>query len=562
MKPFSSLAGNGLLNIKSGNLDVKQNSRLAVSMQDFDETPVSKLHIVSSDSTIENAEDSYTKKDLVIETDSSAYLDVRANGNQSDEIVVSGTVRLADGTRLLIRNIQENQEYQILSADKLDVNPNKLRTSFLWKGTSISAANDALTLKISEIQTLKEGIKAGEPSKNVDNLVDMMVSVRDSIGQYTIDTFLDNVYFAQTSEDAVKILNEYSPEGYLNTAQGALRMQRVFKESVLSEMNAMRNYRVKHDMHRSYYVSSPAYYGRPGREKYYQSFRQNRYNPNPYQERRTDRGGLWAKPFMVSMSQDDKDNQSGFDFDSYGFTAGIDRKVGVMTLGLAAMYATGEMEQKNKTLKSDLTTYGIGAYASITPHYSRYFMDFYALWAQTSSSSSREIASLAEKAKADFDITAFTFGGDLGYEIMVTPNFVITPKVGVDFTSIQIDDIKEKGSGYALASLKGTDFKSLQTPVELKAMLDFGDNIYRFRPEAHVRWTHEFMDTAAKTDATFIRYATPFVSEGLNVDKDTFTVGASLLWIYGLSELEVKYDYDFSSTSTGHSINLGYKYLF
>ena len=563
LKPYSSLAGSGLLNVKSGNLDISQNSRLAVSMQDFDETPVSTLNIVSSNQTIENAEDSYSTKGVTLTTDSSSYIDVRANGAQNDKIDVDGTVRLADGTRIVIRNIQENQEYDILTANDLEANADKLRTSFLWKGTSISTANDTLSLKITGLQTLKEGIQAGKPSKNVENLVDMMDSVRDSIGQYAIDPFLDNVYFAQTSEEAVEILNEYSPEGYLNTAQASLRLQKVFKESVLSEMNAMRNYRVKHDMNnRYYYVPSPAYYGRPGREQYYQSFRRNRYNPNPYQERRTDRGGIWAKPFMVSLSQDDKDNQSGYDFDSYGFTAGIDRKVGVLTLGLAAMYATGEMEQKNKNMTSDLTTYGIGAYGSITPHYSRYFMNFYALWAQTSSSSTREIASLAEKAKADFDVTAYTFGGDIGYEIMLSQNFIITPKVGIDFTSISIDDIEEKGSGRALAHIKGTDYTSLQTPVELKAMLDFGDNVYRFRPEAHVRWTHEFMDTAAESEARFVRYATPFVTEGLNVDKDTFTIGASLLWIYGLSELELKYDYDFSSTSTGHSINVGYKYLF
>ncbi len=560
LKPFSALAGSGVLNIKSGNLNIDENSRLAVSNKTTDEKPISELKIVSSDETILDSSVSYTTKDLTVSTDSSGYIDVRAKGDQNDKITVEGTVNLADGTRILVRDIEADYEYEILSATKLNTNADKLRTSFLWKGTTVTATDTALSLKITGQQTLKEGLALADKSKNVDTLVDLVSNLRDSIGSYTIDPFLDNVYFAESADDAVQILDEYSPEGYLNTTQVALRLQNVFKEGIASEMNAMRNYRVKHDMVQGYYVRQPYYYGRPGYERYYYGFRKIR--NNTYGQRRSDRGGLWAKPFMVSTSQDNKDNQSGYDFDAYGFTAGIDRKVGVLSIGLAALYASGEMEQKNKKLKSDMTTYGVGLYGGINPHYSRTFMDFYALWSQTSNSTTRKVESLAETAKADFDVTAYSIGADLGYEYMVTPYFIITPKIGLDYTSIQMDDVKEKGSFYTLTNLKGGDLKSLQMPVELKVSLDYGNPFYRFKPEAHVRWAHEFGDTASKSTATFVKYNAPFVVEGLNVDKDTFTVGGSLLWMYGMSELEFKYDYDFSSSMTGHSVNMGYKYLF
>ena len=560
LKPYSALAGSGVLNIKSGDLILDKNSRLSVSNKSTDEKPVSELKVVSSDDTIIDSTVSYTTKDLTIRTDSSGYIDVRANGEQNDKITVEGTVDLADGTRIIVRDIMPDQEYEILTAKQLNANADKLRTSFLWKGTDIKTTDTALSVKIARTQTLKEGLSSVDFSKNVDVLADLMGQIKESIGAYTIDPFLDNVYFADSADTAVEILDEYSPEGYLNTIQGAARLQKVFKEGILSEMTAMRNYRVKHDLAKTYYVKQPYYYGRPGNERYYYGFRQVR--NNTYGQRRSDRGGLWAKPFMVSTSQDNKDKQSGYDFDAYGFTAGVDRKVGTLTIGLAALYASGEMEQKNKKLKSDMTTYGVGVYGSVTPHYSRTFMDFYALWSQTSNSTVRKVESLTETAKADFDITAYSVGADWGYEYMVTPNFIITPKIGIDYTSIQMDDVKEKGAFYTLTNLKGGDLTSIQTPIELKASLDFGNPLYRFKPEAHVRWTHEFGDTASKSTATFVKYNAPFVTEGLNVDKDTFTVGGSLLWIYGLSELELKYDYDFSSSMTGHAVNMGYKYLF
>lgn len=560
LKPYSALAGSGVLNIKNGYLSIDENSRISVSNKSVEEKPVSELKIVSSDETIVNSGVAYTTKDLTVETDSTGYIDVRADGDKNDKITVQGTVNLADGTRVIVRDIQANQEYEILSATQLHGNSDKLRTTFLWEGTDISTNNNKLSLKITGIQTLKEGIEPTKRSKNVDALADLLTNLRESVGSYTIDPFIDNVYFAQSAEEAVAVLDEYSPEGYLNTQQAALRLQKVFKESVLSEMNAMRNYRVKHDLASTYYVRQPYYYGRPGYERYYYGFRQIR--RNPYGQRRSDRGGMWAKPFAMSFSQDNKDNQSGYDFDAQGFTAGIDRKVGVFSLGVAAMYASGDMEQKNKKFQSDMTTYGVGIYGSVTPHYSRSFMDFYALWSRTSNTSQRKVESLAETAKADFDVTAYTIGADIGYEFMVTRNFIIAPKIGIDYTSIEMEEVMEKGAGYTLTNLQSAKLNSIQTPVELKAALDFGNPFYRFRPEAHVRWTHEFGDTASKSTATFVKYAAPFVVEGLNVDRDTFTVGGSLLWLYGLSELELKYDYDFSSSSTGHTINMGYKYLF
>ena len=559
LKPYSALAGSGVLNIKSGHLALRENARLAVSMQDIETQPISELKVLSSDTIITDSTLPYQTKDLTVETDSTGYIDVRANGDKNDKITVEGTVNLADGTRVLVRDIQTNQEYEILSATQLNGNSDKLRTTFLWSGVDKKIENNALSISVKGIKTLKEGIQIADHSKNVDELADTLTKIRQSEGAYSIDPFLDTVFFAESADEAVRVLDEYSPEGYLNTMQASMRMQKVFKESVLGEMNAMRNYRIKNQTTR-YYVKNPYYYGRPGHERYYYGFQTGR--RNPYMDRRSDRGGIWAKPFMLSLTQDDKDNQSGYDLNAYGFTAGIDRKVGVFTMGLAALYATGDMEQNNKNMKSDLTTYGLGVYGSITPHYSRTFMDFYALWSQTSVDSKRSINSLSESTKADFDMTAFTLGADIGYEILVSPNFILTPKIGLDYTSIEMDNVDEKGTGRARVLLKGTDLTSIQMPVEIKAAFDFGSHNYRFRPEFHARWTHEFGDTAAKSTANFVRYAAPFAVEGLNVDKDVFTVGGSLLWLYGLSEFELKYDYDFSSSSTGHSINMGYKYLF
>lgn len=559
VSPFATLAGSGTLNLKSGQLTVLENGRLSVSTQTVEDKPVGQMNIVQSTATLTDSSKPAAFGNATVNLEQGSILDLRADGAKSDKINVKGTVNIANGSRVIVRNIQTNQEYELLSATQLNGNMDKLKTSFLWTGTSFSKTNNTLSLKITGIQTLNQGISSTKYSKNAAQLAQALTSIKSSVASNTVDPFLDKVFFADSASEAVAILDEYSPEGYLNTQQAALRTNRMFRESALSELDSMRSYQdsfiQRPVVNRNY---NPYYYGRPGYEHYYAS--QNR--GNPYSRTRTDKGGMWAKPFMISTSQDNKDNMSGYDFDSYGLTAGIDRKFGALSLGIMGLYADGDMEQKNKVIKSDITTYGAGIYGSYQPRQSRQFIDFYALWSESSNKATHQIASLGETSKADFDITTYSAGADVGYDIVISRNLTITPKIGIDYTSIQSDDIVEKGNGVSLMKISQGDLTSIQTPLEVKASFNYGNETMRFKPEVHARWAHEFGDTASSGKGLFVQYAQPFNVEGLNVDKDNFTVGGSLLWLYSASEFQVKYDYDFSSSSTGHAINLGYKYLF
>ena len=145
---------------------------------------------------------------------------------------------------------------------------------------------------------------------------------------------------------------------------------------------------------------------------------------------------------------------------------------------------------------------------------------------------------------------------------MITYDTHTPVKVGIDYTTVSMDEIEEKGTGLARVKVTPDDMTSIQTPVEVRATFNLGAGNHRFKPELHARWTHEFGDTAGSGKGLFVKQNQPFGVKGLNADEDTFTLGGSLLWLYNVSELEVKYDYDFSSSSTGHSVNASYKYLF
>ena len=557
----AQLAGAGVINVKNGSLDIGNGGRLSVSTQSTADQPIQTMQIIQSAQTYSDSADITDTGNITVNMAQGSTLDLRADGNTADKIDVSGTVNLADGTRIIVRNIEAGTEYELMSATQLNGNMDRLTTSFLWTGTELSNNNNTLSLKISGIQTLNEGISSTQYSKNVWNIAQALTTINNSTASNTVDPFLENVFYAGDAATAVKVMDEYSPEGYLNAQQMALRTNRTFRQSALSELDAMRTYKDVENMYQNSTpgIYNPNYYGRPGMERYYASWNAQQQSRR---RTRTDKGGLWAKPFAVSVSQDDVNNMSGYDISSYGFTAGIDRRFGAVSLGLMGMYATGSIDQNNQVIETDTSTYGFGVYGQYRPYRTRQFFNFYALWTETKNESTHKINSLVESAKADFDLTAYSVGADMGYDMPLTRNIIITPKIGVDYTRVKADEITEKGTGTALLKVKADDMTSIQMPVEIKAAFNYGNELYKFKPEVHARWTHEFGDTESSGEGLFVNYNQPFAVKGLSVDKDVFTLGGSLLWLYGVSELELRYDYDFSSSSTGHTLNVGYKYLF
>lgn len=555
------IAGTGLMNLRNGALDVNSGGRLSVSTESVYQKPVGVMEIMQSENVYTDADKVADKGSATVNFHAGGILDLRASDKENDKIVVSGTVNLEKDTRVILRDIKPGWEYNLLSATQLNGDMESLRTSFLWKGATFKNTDNTLSLKITGLQTLNEGIASASHSVNVESIAEAMSEINSRTASNTIDPFLDRVFYAYTAEEAIGVMDEYSPEGYLNTQQIGLRTTRMFRQSASDELNDLRTYREAYENRflKPQAVHNPHYYGRPGYESYYSNWNNRR---GTERRNRTDKGGIWAKPFMMSFNQDDNSGISGYEFSNYGLTAGLDKRFGSLSIGVMGLYADGSADQNDKVVKSDIKTYGAGVYGYYRPYKSRQFLNLYALWTQSSNSAEHRTNTLVETAKADFDVTTYSVGADIGVDIPVNLRFIITPKVGIDYAKASLDDIEEKNTSAGKLFVTADDYTSIQTPVEIRALFDLGSDTFRLKPEAHARWTHEFGDTKSTGKGLFVNYNQPFGVESVELDKDTFTLGGSLLWLYAVSEMELKYDYDFSSTGTGHAVNASYKYLF
>ncbi len=607
------LAGAGVLNLRSGNLTVADGGHLGVSAKDVADQALTTLLITKQSDVYDNSDKITETNAANVVLDWNGFLDVRASGDDNDVINVDGTLTLNDGTRVIVRNPNLGVKYDIATADTLVGSPENIRHSFLWKDTVISTDNNTLSITLGDIDTLPEGIAGTPHSKNVDGIAEALEDIREQVGQYAVEDFLDNIFYAVEAQDAIDLMDDYSPEGYLNAQTAALRTVQTFRQGATDALDNLRSspdtrrrlvqrrqsaqmYRPNpqvrpvrrvmprrrvvpngnvfryqptiynpnarsgyngQTMYRNAY--SPVQYGRAGGDSY-RRYVQRRPQLNKQQKLRSDRGGVWINPFVSRVTQNGKDGILGYDYDSYGVTFGADRKFGATAFGVIGMIAEGELKQKS--FKADTSSYGLGVYGSYQPRSTGRFIDFYALWATNANKGTRQIDSLADTLKADYDVTTTAVGVSIGYDIPLMNNVTITPRVGLDYTKLSSDEIEEKGDSPVLIHMSPEDFTSIKTPLELKAAMKVGDSYMHFMPEAHIRWTHEFGDTAPEGKATFTNYQVPFGVSGLEVDSDTFTLGGSLSWLTGASELSLKYDYEFSSSLSGHTLNAGYKYIF
>ncbi len=502
-------------------------------------------------------------------------LDLRTTDVSNDKIKITGNAVLQDKIRVILRGLKANTDYELLSATgTLDVSPDALETSFLWHNVRFeNRGGNSLWLNTGYMTTLPEEFATAGVSDNIQAMGGALSELWDgNHGPF------DGIFYATNVNDAARAVAEYVPEGIVNAPQATLRTSATFQNVAWGVMDDTRrlslpgrNGRVRSSYRRS------AYYGRSGGDTLYRSYVGDRTRGSYIQREnrtsigsdrltsnrfRTDKGGLWAKPFYVSMTQDDDKGISGYDYDTYGLAVGVDRVFGRWAWGLSGVYASGDYETTNKVIKADTDSWGVGLYGRYQAPRSPVFMNVFASYVVNANKTKHKMETTGTVVKADYDTAALGAGMALGYDIAVAPWMYVTPKVGVNWTHLTTDEVKEKGTAPILMAVKNPDVDSWQIPLEVRLAFPIYARRFELLPELHVRYTHDFGDTEYKAKARIQGTDTVIRLKSIALPENIFTLGGSLGFTAGAHEFSGRYDFETGDGLTSHLFNLGYKYLF
>ena len=230
--------------------------------------------------------------------------------------------------------------------------------------------------------------------------------------------------------------------------------------------------------------------------------------------------------------------------------------------GLSGVYASGDYETTNKVIKADTDSWGVGLYGRYQAPRSPVFMNVFASYVVNANKTKHKMETTGTVVKADYDTAALGAGMALGYDIAVAPWMYVTPKVGVNWTHLTTDEVKEKGTAPILMAVKNPDVDSWQVPLEVRLAFPIYARRFELLPELHVRYTHDFGDTEYKAKARIQGTDTVIRLKSIALPENMFTLGGSLGFTAGAHEFSGRYDFETGDGLTSHLFNLGYKYLF
>ncbi len=257
------------------------------------------------------------------------------------------------------------------------------------------------------------------------------------------------------------------------------------------------------------------------------------------------RWGFFATGTIGQGELDDRGSSPGFDFDTYGLTAGVDYRFSdTFVAGLAVGYSDTDTDVNGGA--GELATRGLSLSGYGTWYRGEsFYVDGVATIGRNSYELSRRVlytlgsTRIDQTALADPDGDQRSFAVSIGRDInRGALNF--SPYLRAAWTRIEFDPYTERmsnpnapGGGLALA-VEGRTLRSFEGVLGAKASYTMSRDWGILIPHATIEILREFEDEPNTVVSRFVNdpTRTPFVVQGLAPDRDYFNLGIGLSGVF------------------------------
>ena len=283
------------------------------------------------------------------------------------------------------------------------------------------------------------------------------------------------------------------------------------------------------------------------------------------------RWGVFINGSYNFGKKDATENESGFDYDGGGVTAGVDYR---FTDKLIAGGAVG-FGKNNASFDADgggldTETWHVAAYGTYNWTENIYVDAIMEYGWQTHDSTRNiqyQLASDAvnRQALANYDGSQFGLSVGGGYDVTNGPyTYGLYARAG--YLNIDVDDMQETGAQGLNLRMDGFNGTSVTTTVGARLSRAFSTNMAVFVPQIRFEWEHEYDDDAEILTAFFAAdpTATAFGIETDDPDRNYFRLGLGVSAVFskGLSGY-LNYDATLGQENwTGNLFDLGVRWEF
>jgi outer membrane autotransporter protein len=269
---------------------------------------------------------------------------------------------------------------------------------------------------------------------------------------------------------------------------------------------------------------------------------------------------VWGRGFGSFGSLDGDEEAPGYDRTTGAVVLGIDYQIDEQFLvGLVGAYVFSSIDFDDGD-QGDIDSWQIGLFGSWDS--GTWYVDGLVSYAFQGYETERHIdfGAFSEKADADYNGGAVQIYGEVGYQFEVGQQGLITPLLGLGWTSVWTETFTENGAGGASLRVDEARFDSLATTLGVRGSLALDG----WEPSLFLGWRHEFLDDHGEADVAFAQVpGSEWTVIGSDIGSDAGLVGVGLVAeISAQLEAVVDYSGQFSGGGSNHTGSLGIRLKF
>jgi outer membrane autotransporter protein len=277
--------------------------------------------------------------------------------------------------------------------------------------------------------------------------------------------------------------------------------------------------------------------------------------------------GFWLQGFGFLGDQNKRNGIAGYNADTAGFAAGMDKRFnnGQYLLGAGFGYATTNIDADGSGTNTDIDSYQASLYGSWNA--GTWYLDTELGYARHQFDTTRVINLANATLNSDHDANQYSLRITAGYPMQIG-NAHVTPIASLAYVHLDQDGYTEKdesGSGAAL-TVRDAQIDSVRTSIGAKVSLPLNgpNHTGPIKTTLNTRalWNHEFADTNQDTAARFAG-GTTFKTNGAEQARDSANLGLSLNMAgNNHQQLNISYDAEVRSAYVGHTGSVTFRYDF
>ncbi|MBT6565041.1 MAG: autotransporter domain-containing protein [Candidatus Scalindua sp.] len=491
---------------------------------------------------------------------SNAILNIEMNNTSADKLVVTGNATINGGSIDVSRsgtevvNIETGDRHTVLSTNQVPAGTFNTINSTMPLLSFTDIYNAGGVDLVATRRSIADAIPNVSPSqRSVSNMID---TLRPNATGDLLNVF--TTLHDLNSEELGNAMDQLSPEEFGNLSSVSRMGNSLFTSTVTGRMagfrlamdnpfsNLDRLYAYNESGNEDTLMDAAPVFSllpRAGVGKYGMS--------------------TWVRGFSSRAEQDGRGGSFGFDYDTSGVSAGIDRRFGKRLIaGFGGGISKTDLDYDGVSSSTDINTKHFSLYGSYTAD--RYYVDAVLGYARNKLDTYRNISisDIQRTANSDHDSDSYTLYLGGGYPVDFE-QWRVAPTASMEYSYYREESYTERGADSLNLAIDEFTSDSLVSKLGFRIGRLFKTKHVEFFPEVNAHWSYLIGDIERGVNSRFVNTTESSTVKGLKSGRDGVVLGIGIAgYVSNNISLFLNYEAEYRNDFDAQKATVAFQFKF